>query len=142
MADHAVSESIYLHDPDHNGIEVYRDRKPSEWKWVGENKVYMVTEPLDVNNLLRKDGNEKWNGMPAQTSIGHIHLHVSNLVNAKKFYHQSLGLYHTASYPGPISLPQMDIITMLPPTLGLGQTFYTTVPMTLPSLGLITMQYD
>jgi catechol 2,3-dioxygenase len=100
MADHAVSESIYLHDPDHNGIEVYRDRKPSEWKWVGENKVYMVTEPLDVNNLLRNDGNEKWNGMPAQTSIGHIHLHVSNLAKAKKFYHHSLGLYHTASYPG------------------------------------------
>ncbi len=100
MADHAVSESIYLHDPDHNGIEVYRDRKPSEWKWVGENKVYMVTEPLDVTSLLRGDGNERWSGMPAQTSIGHIHLHVSDLVKAKKFYHQSLGLYHTASYPG------------------------------------------
>ena len=27
MADHAVSESIYLHDPDLNGIEVYRDRE-------------------------------------------------------------------------------------------------------------------
>ncbi len=38
MADHAVSESIYLHDPDYNGIEVYRDRKPSEWKWTGEHK--------------------------------------------------------------------------------------------------------
>ena len=100
MADHAVSESIYLHDPDHNGIEVYRDRKASEWKWVGENKVNMVTEPLDVKNLLKENGNEKWDGMPAQTSIGHIHLHVSNLGKAKKFYHQSLGLYHTASYPG------------------------------------------
>lgn len=100
MADHAVSESIYLHDPDHNGIEVYRDRKPTEWKWVGENKIYMVTEPLDVNDLLRKDGNENWNGMPPMTSIGHVHLHVSNLDKSKKFYHQSLGLYHTASYPG------------------------------------------
>jgi catechol 2,3-dioxygenase len=28
MADHAVSESIYIHDPDHIGIEVYRDRSP------------------------------------------------------------------------------------------------------------------
>ncbi len=100
MADHAVSESIYMHDPDHNGIEVYRDRKPSEWRWMSENKVYMVTEPLDVNNLLREDGNERWSGMPAQTSIGHIHLHVSNLAKSKEFYHQSLGLYHTASYPG------------------------------------------
>jgi catechol 2,3-dioxygenase len=100
MADHAVSESIYLHDPDHNGIEVYRDRKPSEWKWVGENKVYMATEPLDVNSLLKEAGDAEWSGLPAQTSIGHVHLHVSNLAKAKEFYHQSLGLYHTATYPG------------------------------------------
>ena len=51
MADHAVSESIYLHDPDYNGIEVYRDRLPSQWKWNGD-KVYMVTEPLDVKDLF------------------------------------------------------------------------------------------
>lgn len=100
MADHAVSESIYLHDPDHNGIEVYGDRKPSEWNWVGENKVDMATEPLDVNNLLKAADNEKWSGLPAQTSIGHVHLHVSNLAKAKEFYHHSLGLYHTATYPG------------------------------------------
>ncbi|HEY0580197.1 MAG TPA: VOC family protein, partial [Candidatus Nitrosocosmicus sp.] len=31
MADHSVSESIYIHDPDFNGIEVYRDRLHSEW---------------------------------------------------------------------------------------------------------------
>ncbi len=100
MADHGVSESIYLHDPDHNGIEVYRDRKPSEWKWTGEHKIHMVTEPLDVNNLLNQHSNEMWNGFPVHTTIGHVHLHVSNLIKAKKFYHQSLGLYHTATYPG------------------------------------------
>ena len=100
MADHAVSESIYLHDPDYIGIEVYRDRKPSEWKWTHEHKVHMVTEPLDVNSLLNQHGTEKWNGFPVHTSIGHVHLHVSNLVKAKTFYHQLLGLYHTASYPG------------------------------------------
>lgn len=100
MADHAVSESIYLHDPDYNGIEVYRDRKPSEWRWIDENKVYMVTEPLDVQSLLSQYGNEKWDGLPLLTSIGHVHLHVSNLVKAKKFYQESLGLYHTATYPG------------------------------------------
>jgi catechol 2,3-dioxygenase len=100
MADHAVSESIYLHDPDNNGIEVYRDRKPSEWKWLNKNKVYMVTDPLDVQSLLNQFGNEKWTGLPIHTSVGHVHLHVSNLVNAKKFYQGSLGLYHTATYPG------------------------------------------
>jgi len=60
----------------------------------------MVTEPLDVTNLLNQYGNEIWNGFPVHTTIGHVHLHVSNLSKAKKFYHKSLGLYHTASYPG------------------------------------------
>jgi catechol 2,3-dioxygenase len=52
MADYAVSESIYIHDPDFNGIEVYRDIAPSEWKWRGYT-VHMVTEPLDVQGLLK-----------------------------------------------------------------------------------------
>ncbi len=100
LADHAVSESIYIHDPDYNGIEVYRDRKQSEWKWTNENKVHMITEPLDVNNLFNQHSNETWDGLPIHTSIGHVHLHVSSLIKAKKFYQESLGLYHTASYPG------------------------------------------
>lgn len=100
MADHAVSESIYLHDPDYNGIEVYRDRKPSEWRWMDENKVYIVTEPLDVQSLLNQHGNGTWDGLPIHTSIGHVHLHVSNLTKAKKFYQETLGLNHTTTYPG------------------------------------------
>ena len=76
MADHAVSESIYLHDPDHNGIEVYRDRLSSQWKWNGD-KVYMVTEPLDVKDLFIQNPDEKWTGLPSNTTIGHVHLHVS-----------------------------------------------------------------
>jgi len=99
MADHAVSESIYLHDPDYNGIEVYRDRLPSQWKW-NRNKVYMVTEPLDVKDLFIQNPNEKWTGMPSDTTIGHVHLHVSNLNKSRKFYHNIFGLYHTASFPG------------------------------------------
>lgn len=100
MADHAVSESLYLHDPDSNGIEVYRDRKLSEWVWTSANKVYMVTEPLDINNLLNHKSYGTWRGFPSKTSIGHVHLYVSNLPKAKNFYHDLLGLYHTASYPG------------------------------------------
>jgi catechol 2,3-dioxygenase len=99
MADHSVSESIYIHDLDFNGIEVYRDRPPSEWKWIG-NKVHMITEPLNVTYLLNKNVKETWNGLPSGTTIGHVHLHVSNLVRSKRFYHDILGLHHTASYPG------------------------------------------
>ena len=84
MADHAVSESIYLHDPDYNGIEVYRDRLPSQWKWNGD-KVYMVTEPLDVKDLFIQNPNEKWTGLPSDTTIGHVHLYVYNLNRSKHF---------------------------------------------------------
>ena len=99
MADHAVSESIYLYDPDHNGIEIYRDRLPSEWTWNG-NKVYMITNSLDVKNLFIQNPHDIWTGLPSDTSIGHVHLRVSNLNKSKRFYHDIFGLYHTASYPG------------------------------------------
>ncbi len=101
MADHAVSESIYIHDPDFNGIEVYRDRNPKEWKWK-DHSVHIITEPLNVKDLFKEaiDVDNKWNELPAKTSIGHVHLHVSNLAKAKKFYHEILQLNHTATYPG------------------------------------------
>jgi catechol 2,3-dioxygenase len=101
MADHAVSESIYIHDPDFNGIEVYSDRNPKEWKWK-DHSVHMITEPLNIKDLFKEaiDVDNKWNELPAKTSIGHVHLHVSNLAKAKKFYHEILQLNHTATYPG------------------------------------------
>ena len=101
MSDHAVSESIYLHDPDFNGIEVYSDRNPKEWKWK-DDTVYMVTEPLNVKDLLKESSNvnSEWNELPSGTSIGHVHLYVSNLAKAKRFYKDILELNHTATYPG------------------------------------------
>src|SRR5882757_9933972 len=30
-ADHGVSEALYLHDPDHNGVELYWDRPKAQW---------------------------------------------------------------------------------------------------------------
>src|ERR1044071_4922796 len=30
-ADHGVSEALYLHDPDHNGVELYVDRPEDQW---------------------------------------------------------------------------------------------------------------
>jgi catechol 2,3-dioxygenase len=45
-SDHGVSEAIYLHDPDQNGIELYRDRPREQWPEE------MYTAPLDVQELL------------------------------------------------------------------------------------------
>lgn len=51
-ADHGVSEAIYLRDPDGNGVELYRDRAPEEWPRDREGNLQMVTEPLDLEDLL------------------------------------------------------------------------------------------
>ncbi len=52
MADHGVSEAIYLNDPDNIGVELYADRPKNTWKVKNDGQVEMVTEPLDVNDLL------------------------------------------------------------------------------------------
>ena len=51
-SDHGVSEAIYLHDPDGNGIELYRDRPREDWKTDPDGNLAMVSEPLDLNALL------------------------------------------------------------------------------------------
>jgi catechol 2,3-dioxygenase len=51
-SDHGVSEAIYLHDPDGNGIELYRDRPREEWKTGPDGNLVMVSEPFDLNALL------------------------------------------------------------------------------------------
>lgn len=54
VADHGVSESVYLKDPDGNGLELYADRPESEWPKDKDGKLKMVTEPLDVQSLLKE----------------------------------------------------------------------------------------
>jgi catechol 2,3-dioxygenase len=53
-SDHGVSEAIYLHDPDGNGIEIYRDRPRSEWPREADGSIAMVSERLDLQDLLRE----------------------------------------------------------------------------------------
>lgn len=53
-ADHGVSEAIYLDDPDGNGVEIYADRPKKEWKIQSDGEVEMVTEPLDLKELLKE----------------------------------------------------------------------------------------
>jgi catechol 2,3-dioxygenase len=104
MSDHLVSEAVYLTDPDGLGIEVYADRPRSEWRQEGR-QLAMATEPLDVEDLLRAAGPEKWAGMPPGTVIGHVHLHVGDLERAAAFYHAGLGLDKVVwGYPGALFL--------------------------------------
>ena len=100
QADHAVSEALYLSDPDGNGIEIYRDRPRAEWTWQGD-RVHMVTEPLDVRGILAEATAQPapWSGLPAGTRLGHMHLQVGNIEQAAEFYHGVLGFDITAQMP-------------------------------------------
>jgi catechol 2,3-dioxygenase len=99
LADHLVSESIYIRDPDFIGIEIYRDRPMTEWNWHRNNRIEMATLPLNTKNLLREATDKGWKGMPSKTTIGHVHLHVRNLAKAMEFYEEILGLNLTATIP-------------------------------------------
>ena len=51
-ADHGVSEALYLHDPDNNGVELYWDRPQDQWPRAADGSVAMYTQPLDLKSLL------------------------------------------------------------------------------------------
>ena len=52
VADHGVSEALYLADPDGNGVELYRDRPREQWPRDAAGGVAMFTGPLDLDALL------------------------------------------------------------------------------------------
>src|ERR671930_59316 len=88
LSDHYVSEAIYLRDPDRHGIEIYADR-PREL-WEGQVGQRMTTEPLDVKDLLGEaDGD--FDGLPAGTTMGHVHLKVAAIPATVEFYRDVLG---------------------------------------------------
>lgn len=96
-SDHLVSEALYLSDPDGNGIEIYIDRDPSVWNW-NKGEVAMTVDPLDFGDLLSSEEEQSWQGLPAGTVMGHIHLHVSELKKTEEFYTKGLGFEVVCRY--------------------------------------------
>ena len=97
-SDHLVSEAVYLHDPEGNGIEIYADRPREEWTWQN-GEVAMETLRLDLQDLLSTPGvDEAWHGMPEGTTIGHMHLRVGDPALAEKWWHENFSLDTMARY--------------------------------------------
>jgi catechol 2,3-dioxygenase len=97
--DHLVSEAIYLSDPEGNGIEVYHDRPRSEWTWES-GQVRMDTLPVDVQGVLDAAEGTAFDGAPAGTRVGHVHLKVGSAAEAARFYADTLGLDLVSHFPG------------------------------------------
>jgi catechol 2,3-dioxygenase len=100
MSDHAVSESLYLEDPDGNGLEIYADRPRALWP-VHSGEIRMTVDPLDLEGVIaagRADG-RPWTGLPGDTVIGHVHLTVSVMESAVAFYRDVVGFDVTMRIP-------------------------------------------
>ncbi len=99
-SDHIVSEAIYLSDPDGNGIEVYADRARAVWEYRENEEMRIDTVPLNLQDLLGELAHDRdgWQGFPAGTTMGHIHLHVSDMEAAGQFYNEVLGFDFIAKY--------------------------------------------
>jgi catechol 2,3-dioxygenase len=110
VADHIVSEAIYLNDPDGHGIEIYRDRPRQKW-YDQDGKLRTDTKQLDIEGLLGElDGNKpSFEGLPDNTVMGHMHLHVSNIPDAENFY---LGIIGLNKPPATINLPSASFLSV------------------------------
>lgn len=102
-SDHLVSEAFYFTDPEGNGIELYTDRDRSQWSYAEDGELRMATEYLDPQTYLRRHLAESTveSGPALPGKVGHVHLQVGNIDQAREFYVDTLGFETTVrSYPG------------------------------------------
>ncbi|MGH7741457.1 MAG: VOC family protein [Candidatus Eiseniibacteriota bacterium] len=90
VADHGVSEALYLDDVEGNGIELYRDRPREQWPRA-EGALRMTSDPLDLGGLLAEADGGAIVPLPNRSRMGHVHLHVPHLEQARLFYCDTLG---------------------------------------------------
>ena len=100
--DHVISKSDYLWDPDGNGIEVYTETPEDGVFRMASNGIEIIDkngvtrsgrDPINLDwlfgHLTPKDN---WKDpLSEETSMGHVHLHVSNLENSTDFYSNVIG---------------------------------------------------
>ena len=90
-ANHGVSEAFYLQDPEDNGIEVYADTDDSTW-YDEFGSLIMYTSEVDYSGIFYEaKENDVFTKLPNDTTIGHLHLSVSSLEKARKYYIDAIG---------------------------------------------------
>jgi catechol 2,3-dioxygenase len=99
-SDHAVSEALYLSDPEGNGIEIYADRARADWQVRG-GEVAMTTARMDTGAVQAEGARAGAPTLrfPAGARIGHVHLKVGDAARAEAFYAGQLGFDVTHRRP-------------------------------------------
>ncbi len=109
--DHVMTKADYLWDPDGNGIEVYTE-SPEDGTMGMANGTFAAwdkngnprsgRDPIDLEELfshLHKDDRLD-TPMPDATRMGHVHLHVADVDDALRFYHDLVGFDVMGHVPG------------------------------------------
>jgi catechol 2,3-dioxygenase len=104
LVDHRMAEAIYLSDPEGNGVELNWDRPKDRWppfRVLAEEG----NAPLDVEGLLSEAGEggsrrESPDLAPADTRVGHVHLHLGDLKAGQDFYCGIIGFDRMFEFPG------------------------------------------
>lgn len=90
-SDHGYSEALYFDDPEGNGIEIYADKPRSEWDIRPDGTIAGITIPMDRDAVLASM-TQPFEGVPAGTVLGHVHLTVKDLESTDRFYQDILGI--------------------------------------------------
>ncbi|ELY53975.1 VOC family protein [Natronolimnohabitans innermongolicus] len=123
-SDHGVSEALYLNDPEGNGVELYCDRPREEWPRDDDGGIRIGSWALDLEPIAAAataagggtDGGAAddatdapaADGVPPETTLGHVHLEVSSLEAARRFYVDTLGLDVKTATPRALFLAAGD----------------------------------
>jgi catechol 2,3-dioxygenase len=109
--DHVMTKANYLWDPDGNGIEIYVE-SPEDGTmgmvngtygaWDKDGRPRSGRDPIDIEELFRHltPDDRLDQAMPAGTKMGHVHLHVADVDEALRFYHDLVGFDVMGHMPG------------------------------------------
>ncbi|HEX8832123.1 MAG TPA: VOC family protein [Longimicrobium sp.] len=91
-SNHKTHEAIYLSDPDGNGLELAWDAPREEWPVTLTQYIREGMEPLDAAGLIAMTAGEAATPPAAPgLRVGHLHLHVGSIPQARHFYVDLLG---------------------------------------------------
>ena len=109
--DHVMTKANYLWDPDGNGIEVYTE-SPEDGHmgfndgrfgaWDKDGNPRSGRDAIDLEELFShlSEDDRLEAPMPDTTRMGHVHLHMADVDEALRFYHDLVGFDVMGHVPG------------------------------------------
>lgn len=96
-----------MQDLEGNGIEIYADRPRGQW---GEGSG--GSTPLDLKELATLVDYD-FDGLPANTVVGHVHLRIADVEKSHEFYVETVGFEVQQREEDCLFISAGDIITIL-----------------------------